>query len=92
MYQRALRGYELAVGSDRVLQYGPALNTLENMSGLYATQAEIAKAHAMYSGALSGLTSVFGQSNERCVALAAKMDASTPSGREDRTIEAYNIG
>ena len=81
MYERALRGYE-ALGSDRVQQYLPALNTLENMGDLYAKQAEVAKAQAMYAKALSGLTSALGQSSERCMSLAAKMDALPPASQE----------
>lgn len=53
----------------------PALNTLRNIGDLYAKQAEIAKAQAIYSTALSRLCSVFSQSSERCMALAAKIDA-----------------
>jgi tetratricopeptide (TPR) repeat protein len=74
MYERALRGYE-ALDSVRVQQYLPALNTLQNMGDLYAKQAEIAKAHAMYGRALSGLSSLLGPSSERCMRLAAKIDA-----------------
>jgi tetratricopeptide (TPR) repeat protein len=74
MYQRALRGYE-ALDSVRVQHYLPALNTLQNIGDLYAKQAEIAKAHAMYGRALSGLRSLLGPSSERCLRLAAKIDA-----------------
>jgi tetratricopeptide (TPR) repeat protein len=74
MYERALRGYE-ALGSVHVQQYLPALNTLENMGDLYAKQDEVAKAQGMYAMALSGLTSVLGQSSQRCIILAAKIDA-----------------
>jgi tetratricopeptide (TPR) repeat protein len=74
MYTRALRGYK-APSSVCVQQYLPALNTLQNMGDLYAKQDEIAKAHAMYARALSRLTSVLSQSSERCISLAAKMDA-----------------
>ncbi|CAN9193306.1 unnamed protein product [Alternaria alternata] len=83
MYEQALRGYEETLGSVRVQQYRPALNTLENMGDLYAKQAELTKARAVYTRALSGLTSVLGQSSERCMRLAAKMDA-LPSPRRER--------
>jgi hypothetical protein len=36
MYERALRGYEAALGIDLVQQYRPALNTSENMGNFYA--------------------------------------------------------
>ncbi|RYN53640.1 hypothetical protein AA0117_g13334 [Alternaria alternata] len=83
MYERALRGYE-ALGGVRVQQYLPALNTLQNMGDLYATRAESAKARAMYTRALSGLSSVLGVSSERCIGLAAKIDAlPSPSGERE---------
>jgi tetratricopeptide (TPR) repeat protein len=44
MYERALRGYEEALGSDDMQQYRPALNTLENIGDLYVKQAESVKA------------------------------------------------
>jgi tetratricopeptide (TPR) repeat protein len=81
MYERALRGYE-ALSGVRVQQYLPALNTLQNMGDLYATQAESAKARAMYTRALSGLSSVLGASSERCIGLAAKIDALPSASRE----------
>jgi tetratricopeptide (TPR) repeat protein len=83
MYERALRGYE-ALGDVRVQQYLPALNTLQNMGDLYAKRAESAKARAMYTRALSGLSSVLGVSSERCMGLAAKIDAlPSPSGERE---------
>ena len=81
MYERALRGYE-ALGGVRVQQYLPALNTLENMGDLYATRAESAKARVVYTRALSGLTSVLGASDEKCMGLAAKIDALPSASRE----------
>jgi tetratricopeptide (TPR) repeat protein len=83
MYERALRGYEAALGSDLSQQYRPALNTLENKGDLYPLQAEIPKAQAMYARALSALSVVLGQSSERCMKLAAKIDA-LPSPRRQR--------
>jgi tetratricopeptide (TPR) repeat protein len=83
MYARTLRGYEDALGSDRVQQYRPALNALENMGDLYVPQAEIAKAQAMYARALSVLsTALGGSTSERCMSLAAKIDALPPPSRE----------
>jgi tetratricopeptide (TPR) repeat protein len=93
MFERALRGYEAALSSDLVQQYKPALNTLENMGDLYALQAEIAKAQAMYARALSGLSSVLGQSNERCMDLAAKIDALPPySGEREVQLKLPRVG
>jgi hypothetical protein len=82
MYERALRGYE-ALSTVRVQQYLPALNTVQNMGDLYAKQAESAKARAMYTRALSGLTSVLGPSSERCMGLSAKIDALPSASREE---------
>ncbi|RII05523.1 hypothetical protein CUC08_Gglean010202 [Alternaria sp. MG1] len=83
MYARALRGYE-ALSTVRVQQYLPALNTLQNMGDLYATRAESAKAREVYTRALSGLSSVLGPSSERCMGLAAKIDAlPSPSGERE---------
>ncbi|ENH98684.1 hypothetical protein COCC4DRAFT_54853 [Bipolaris maydis ATCC 48331] len=91
MYEQALQGYE-ALGSVRVQQYMPALNTLENMGNLYAKQADVAKARAVYARALSGLTSVLGQSSERCMSLAAKMDALPSPRKERRTAGTSTVG
>jgi tetratricopeptide (TPR) repeat protein len=74
MYERVLRGYEAAIGSDLVQQYRLVLRTLENMGDLYVLQAEIVKALAMYPRALSGLTSVLCRSSEKCMNLAAKIN------------------
>jgi tetratricopeptide (TPR) repeat protein len=82
VYERALRGYEAALGSDLVKQYRPALSTLENLGDLYALQADIAKAQAMYARALSGLSSVLSRSSERCMNLAAKIDTLPPTSGE----------
>ncbi|KAF1960998.1 hypothetical protein CC80DRAFT_269456 [Byssothecium circinans] len=82
MYERALRGYE-ALGNDHVQRYMPALSTLENIGDLYITQGETAKAQVVYIRALSGLYSVLGQSSDRCIDLAAKIDA-LPSSRRGR--------
>jgi tetratricopeptide (TPR) repeat protein len=82
MYERALQGYEEALGSDRVQQYRPAINTLENRGDLYALQAEIPKAQALYARALSGLSNALGRSSERCMSLGAKIDALPPPSRE----------
>jgi Tfp pilus assembly protein PilF len=75
MFERALRGYEEALGHEQVQQYIPALNTLENLGNHYARQGNPEKARTMYAQALSGLCSVLGQSSDRCIHLAAEIDA-----------------
>jgi tetratricopeptide (TPR) repeat protein len=77
MYNRALRGYEEAPGEERVQQYMSALKNLDNIGDLHIRRGETAKAQAVYEKALSGLHSVLGQSNDRCLDLAAKIDALT---------------
>ncbi|KAF1936942.1 hypothetical protein EJ02DRAFT_357955 [Clathrospora elynae] len=81
MYERALQGYKEALGEDGVQQYMPALNTLQNIGDLYVNQGETAKAQAMYARTLSGLRLVLGQSSDRCIGLAAKLDALPTSQR-----------
>lgn len=75
MYERALRGYEEALGDIFVQQYLPALNTTENLGSLYAQQGQSIQAREMYSKAFSGLQSILGQSSDRCRRLASKMHA-----------------
>lgn len=60
MYQRALHGYEKALGPDNIINYVPALNTIWNFGSLFECQADIAKARAMYSKASLGYEQVFG--------------------------------
>lgn len=92
MYEQALRGYE-ALESVHVQQYLPALNTLENMGDRYAKQAEIAKVQAMYARALSRLNSVLGQSSERCMSLAAKINAlPSPGGKREGQSKLLTVG
>jgi hypothetical protein len=59
-----------------------AIPLLENKGDLYVKQAESAKARVVYTRALSGLTSVFGASSERCMGLAAKIDALPSASRK----------
>jgi tetratricopeptide (TPR) repeat protein len=75
MYERALRGYKEALGTDGVRQYLPALNTIQNIGSLYEDQGEAAKAQSMYAKALYGLRLVLGQCSDRCIDLAARLDA-----------------
>jgi hypothetical protein len=54
MCQRALEGYEKALGSDIAASYIPALNTAYNLGLLFASQGDKGRASAMYSRALAG--------------------------------------
>ncbi|KAH9203501.1 P-loop containing nucleoside triphosphate hydrolase protein, partial [Leptodontidium sp. 2 PMI_412] len=60
MYQRALQGYEKAIGLDNITTYVPALNTISNLGLLFERQADLAKARTMFSKALRGYEQVFG--------------------------------
>ncbi|KAN0080638.1 hypothetical protein V8E54_003842 [Elaphomyces granulatus] len=42
MYQRALQGYEKAVGLENVARYQPALMTISNLGNLFAAQGHLA--------------------------------------------------
>jgi tetratricopeptide (TPR) repeat protein len=60
MYQRALEGYEKAIGPSFISTYILALNTTFNLGLLYEHQADIATARTMFSRALRGYEQVFG--------------------------------
>jgi tetratricopeptide (TPR) repeat protein len=60
MYQRALQGYEKALGAENVTTYIPALNTIWAFGSLFERQADLAKAKIMYSKALVGYDKVVG--------------------------------
>jgi tetratricopeptide (TPR) repeat protein len=69
MYQRALDGYEKALGPEIAASYIPALNTVYNLGLLFASQDDIDRARAMYSRALVGYQKVFGHDHPRCESL-----------------------
>jgi hypothetical protein len=68
MYERALRGYEIAIGADGITTYIPALNTIQNLGSLFELQADFAKARIMYSKALAGYKAI-GPNHPRCQSL-----------------------
>jgi hypothetical protein len=43
-YQRALQGYEEALGLENVVRYRPVLNTMWNLGGLFAAQEQLDEA------------------------------------------------
>lgn len=65
MYQRAIQGYEKALGHDSVKTYIPALNATQNLAILYKQMGSASKAEEMYTRALYGLEAVFGHSSKR---------------------------
>ena len=56
MYQRALQGYEKALGPEHT----STLNTINNLGALYADQGKLAKAESMYQHALEGYEKAWG--------------------------------
>ena len=77
MYQRALQGYEKALGIDNAARYIPALNTISNLGSLFERQADLANARIMYSKALVGYDKVVGPDH--------------PESRSLRTIFVFDI-
>jgi tetratricopeptide (TPR) repeat protein len=69
MYERALRGYEKALGADNITTYIPALNTLCSLGSLFKLQADFTKARIMYSKALAGYKKVVGPDHLKCQSL-----------------------
>jgi tetratricopeptide (TPR) repeat protein len=56
MYERALAGYEKALGPEHM----STLSTVNNLGGLYADQGRLAEAEAMYKRALAGCEKALG--------------------------------
>ncbi|KAF2732464.1 kinesin light chain 1 [Polyplosphaeria fusca] len=75
MYQRALQGYEKALGSDIVTSYLPALNAAYNLGLLYTGQGNTNEARRMYTRALSGYQIVFGPDHDDCKDVEEKLGA-----------------
>ena len=48
MYQRALQGYEKALGPEAVKRYIPALNTMENLADLFKDTDRVREAKELY--------------------------------------------
>jgi tetratricopeptide (TPR) repeat protein len=56
MYERALRGYEKALGAEHT----STLYTVSNLGNLYTNQGKLAKAEQMYKRALQGYEKALG--------------------------------
>ncbi|KAK3946532.1 Tetratricopeptide repeat-domain-containing protein [Pseudoneurospora amorphoporcata] len=61
MYQRALKGYEKALGPDHT----STPDTVHNLSTLYETQGRLKEAEAIYQRALSGYSAALGSSHAK---------------------------
>ena len=66
MYQRALQGYQKALGLKNVARYRPALNTISNLGDLFAAQRHLDKAKEMYLRAYTGFQVLLGPSSNEC--------------------------
>lgn len=62
MYQRALEGYEKALGREHT----STLDTVNNLDLLFASQNAVNGAREMYVRALAGYETVFGVDHPRC--------------------------
>ncbi len=85
MYQRALQGYEKALGINSAATYIPALRTISNLGSLFERQADLAKARIMYSKALVGFEKVVGPNHPMSQRLQRKFRA-LDTVAENRTL------
>jgi len=69
MFQRALQGYEKALGLENVARCQPALITTCNLGKLFATQGHLDEAKEMYSRARTGFQTLLGPSSNLCLEL-----------------------
>jgi tetratricopeptide (TPR) repeat protein len=65
MYERALQGYEKALGKDGIQASVPFLNTVTNLGHLYVATQRKTKAKECYERALTGVRKVFGNGSDR---------------------------
>jgi hypothetical protein len=84
MYERALRGYEVALGAENITTYIPALNTIWNLGSLFQEGTDLAKARIMYSKALAGYEKVVGPNHPKSHSLRESIRAldSPPDGEK----------
>jgi hypothetical protein len=75
MYERALQGYEDALGPEILSSYLPALNTMLTFGDLFLRTDRKDLAMVMYSRALSGYTTVQGPSSKWCKQLEGRLQA-----------------
>jgi tetratricopeptide (TPR) repeat protein len=66
MYQRALQGYEKALGLENVARSRPAPKTMRNLGHLFAAQGHLHEAKEMCSRACTGFQARLGPSNDEC--------------------------
>ena len=71
MYQRALEGYEKALGRDHT----STLNTVNNLGVLYKDQGRLTEAESLYQRALSGFQTALGPSHWKSKLVMRNMDS-----------------
>ncbi|TVY51657.1 hypothetical protein LSUE1_G010354, partial [Lachnellula suecica] len=93
MYQRALLGYEKALGVNFKI-YLPALNTMRGLASLYECQADLPQAKLMYTKALNGYTKAVGPDDsrskrlrERLLALDSAIENNTLGGEQEPAVK-----
>ena len=86
MYQRALQGYEKALGPENVARYRPALNTIRNLGDLFAAQGHLDEAKEMYSRARTGFQALQGPSSHVCQQLDLSIASLDPTQGKRREI------
>lgn len=74
MYQRALQGYEKALGVNFETHL-PALNTMCGLASVCERQADLPQAKLMYSKALNGYTKAVGPGDSRSKHLQERLQA-----------------
>ena len=79
MYQRALQGYEKAVGLENVARYQPALMTIWNLGDLFAAQGHMDKAKELYTRACTGYRALLGPSSDECQLLETQIVSLDPA-------------
>ena len=75
MYERALKGYEDAIGLENVGTYRPALNTMLNRGNLYMEQGELTQAREVYSRALMGFQTILGPLSDEYQGVKAVLES-----------------
>ena len=92
MYQRALQGYDKALGLESILHNLPALNIAYNLGHLHSNLGERDKAKLMDSRAQVRYETVFGNDHERCKDVGARLcDLATHTKKEGTQLEKTQI-
>ncbi|RYN74764.1 hypothetical protein AA0119_g12108 [Alternaria tenuissima] len=65
MYERALRGYENALGLEHVITYIRALTAMHNLAKLLSSVGRTSESRDLYTRAQAGIEIVFGRASSR---------------------------